>query len=51
MSILVDKNTKLVVAGLTGREGSFHGLNNRNYGTDLVAGEDAILELVVESTP
>jgi succinyl-CoA synthetase alpha subunit len=26
------------VAGLTGREGSFHGLNNRRYGTDLVAG-------------
>ena len=38
MSILVDKDTKLVVAGLTGREGSFHGLNNRRYGTDLVAG-------------
>ena len=38
MSILVDKGTKLVVAGLTGREGSFHGLNNRSYGTDLVAG-------------
>ena len=38
MSILVDKDTKLVVAGLTGREGSFHGLNNKNYGTNLVAG-------------
>ena len=38
MSILVDKGSKLVVAGLTGREGSFHGLNNRRYGTDLVAG-------------
>src|SRR5919199_73096 len=38
MSILVDRDTKLVVAGLTGREGSFHGMNNRNYGTDLVAG-------------
>ena len=38
MSILVDKDTKLVVSGLTGREGSFHGLNNKNYGTDLVAG-------------
>jgi succinyl-CoA synthetase alpha subunit len=38
VSILVDSNTKLVVAGLTGREGSFHGLNNRRYGTDLVAG-------------
>ena len=38
MSILVDATTKLVVSGLTGREGSFHGLNNRRYGTDLVAG-------------
>jgi succinyl-CoA synthetase alpha subunit len=38
MSILVGPDTKLVVSGLTGREGSFHGLNNRRYGTDLVAG-------------
>jgi succinyl-CoA synthetase alpha subunit len=38
VSVLVGKDTKLVVAGLTGREGSFHGLNNRKYGTDLVAG-------------
>ena len=38
MSILVGNDTKLVVTGLTGREGSFHGLNNRRYGTDLVAG-------------
>jgi succinyl-CoA synthetase alpha subunit len=38
MSILVDSQTKLVVSGLTGREGSFHALNNRSYGTDLVAG-------------
>ena len=38
MSIVVDKETKLVVSGLTGREGSFHGLRNRAYGTDLVAG-------------
>lgn len=38
MSIIVDKDTKLVVSGLTGREGSFHGLRNRDYGTDLVAG-------------
>ena len=38
MSIVVDKDTKLVVSGLTGREGSFHGLRNRDYGTDLVAG-------------
>ena len=38
MSIIVDTDTKLVVSGLTGREGSFHGLRNREYGTDLVAG-------------
>jgi succinyl-CoA synthetase alpha subunit len=38
MSILVGDETKLVVSGLTGREGSFHGLRNRSYGTDLVAG-------------
>jgi succinyl-CoA synthetase alpha subunit len=38
MAILVDENTKLLVQGLTGREGSFHGLRNREYGTDLVAG-------------
>ena len=38
MSILVGTDTKLVVSGLTGREGSFHGLNNRRYGTDVVAG-------------
>ena len=38
MSIIIDEGTKLVVSGLTGREGSFHGLRNREYGTDLVAG-------------
>jgi succinyl-CoA synthetase alpha subunit len=38
MSILIDNDCKLVVSGLTGREGKFHGLNNRAYGTELVAG-------------
>jgi succinyl-CoA synthetase alpha subunit len=38
MSIIVDTDTKLVVSGLTGREGTFHGLRNRDYGTDVVAG-------------
>jgi succinyl-CoA synthetase alpha subunit len=38
MSILVDKDTRLVVSGLTGREGQFHALNNRTYGTAVVAG-------------
>ena len=38
MSIIVDEGTKLAVSGLTGREGSFHGLRNRDYGTEVVAG-------------
>lgn len=38
MSIFVDDKTKVVVQGLTGREGSFHALRNRSYGTQIVAG-------------
>ena len=38
MSILVDRNTKLLVQGLTGREGSFHAARCLEYGTNLVAG-------------
>jgi succinyl-CoA synthetase alpha subunit len=38
MSIIVDTDTKLVISGLTGREGTFHGLRNRDYGTQVVAG-------------
>jgi len=38
MSILVNKDTRLAVAGITGREGSFHTLNNRAYGTNVVGG-------------
>jgi succinyl-CoA synthetase alpha subunit len=38
MAIIVDRDTRLVVQGLTGREGSFHGLRNRGYGTQVVAG-------------
>jgi succinyl-CoA synthetase alpha subunit len=38
VSILVDDDTRLVVQGLTGREGSFHAGRNRNYGTSVVAG-------------
>jgi succinyl-CoA synthetase alpha subunit len=38
MSILVDRNTRLAVAGMTGRQGSFHTLNNRRYGTNVVGG-------------
>jgi succinyl-CoA synthetase alpha subunit len=38
MAIIVDSQTRLVVQGLTGSEGRFHGLRNRVYGTNVVAG-------------
>jgi succinyl-CoA synthetase alpha subunit len=38
MAVVVDRQTRLVVQGLTGSEGRFHGLRNRNYGTNVVAG-------------
>jgi succinyl-CoA synthetase alpha subunit len=38
MAILIDERTRVVVAGLTGSEGTFHSLRNRAYGTDVVAG-------------
>ena len=38
MAIIVDSDTRLVVQGITGREGSFHTLRNRAYGTNVVAG-------------
>jgi len=38
VSILVNDNTKLVVQGVTGREGQFHTLRNKAYGTNVVAG-------------
>ena len=38
MAIVVDRGTRLVVQGLTGSEGRFHGLRNRAYGTQVVAG-------------
>src|SRR5918912_972572 len=38
MAILVDQDTRLLVQGLTGREGRFHALRNLAYGTNLVAG-------------
>lgn len=38
MSILVDKNTRLVVQGLTGKEGTFHTKQMVEYGTNVVAG-------------
>ncbi|MDQ2728266.1 MAG: succinate--CoA ligase subunit alpha [Actinomycetota bacterium] len=38
MSIFVDETTRVVVQGLTGGQGRFHGLRNRDYGTQVVAG-------------
>ena len=38
MSIFVDENTKVVYQGLTGSQGRFYGLLNREYGTQVVAG-------------
>ena len=38
MSILVDKNTRLLVQGITGREGMFHTSRMVEYGTQVVAG-------------
>jgi succinyl-CoA synthetase alpha subunit len=38
VSILVGRDTRLLVQGLTGSEGRFHGLRNRAYGTNVVAG-------------
>ncbi len=38
MAIIVDEQTRLVVQGITGREGSFHATRNKAYGTKVVAG-------------
>ena len=38
MSVLVDKNTRLLVQGITGREGGFHALQAVKYGTQVVGG-------------
>jgi succinyl-CoA synthetase alpha subunit len=38
VSIFVDENTKVVYQGLTGSQGRFYGLRNRDYGTQVVAG-------------
>ena len=38
MSIIIDQNTRLIVQGITGREGTFHTEQMLAYGTNVVAG-------------
>ncbi len=38
MAIFVDQHTKVIVQGLTGGQGKYHGLRNKAYGTQVVGG-------------
>ena len=38
MAIYANRDTRVVIQGLTGRQGRFYGLRNRDYGTQVVAG-------------
>ena len=38
MAVLVDKNTRLIVQGITGKEGTFHAKGAAEYGTKVVGG-------------
>jgi succinyl-CoA synthetase alpha subunit len=52
MSILVNKNTKLVIQGITGRDGQFHSGKMKEYGTNVVAGVSPGKEgLVLDGIP
>ena len=46
MAIYIDESTRLVVQGLTGSQGRFHGFRNKAYGTNLVAGVTPVEEVV-----
>ncbi len=50
MAIFVDSNTKVLVQGLTGGQGKFHGLRNKAYGTKVVAGVPFIV-CITEGIP
>ena len=45
MSVLVDKNSKVIVQGFTGGEGTFHSEQMINYGTQLVGGVTPVKEV------
>ena len=52
MAILIDEDSRVLVQGITGREGQFHALRNRDYGTKVVAGTRSKTdEEEVESIP
>ena len=56
MSVLVDKNTRLIVQGITGKEGTFHTLQMIDYGTNVVGGVEMTRSIlgawvVVSSVP
>jgi succinyl-CoA synthetase alpha subunit len=38
MAVLVDRNTRLIVQGITGKEGTFHAMSCAEYGTKVVGG-------------
>ena len=38
MSILINKNSRVIIQGITGSEGTFHGKQMLDYGTNIVAG-------------
>ena len=51
MAILIDEGTRLVVQGITGKEGSFHALRNREYGTRAVANSSSTSQLTRNRGP
>ena len=42
MSILIDKSTRLIVQGITGRDGLFHARKMKEYGTNVVGGTSPV---------